>query len=128
MTLNDAHIFVRPDQIKEEFIRVVRLVEAVYKDFGFENYSFRLSYRDPADTEKFQKPLPERCLHLQYGQGRNGRRFYGCHHVGIQTHFWRSQCRPGRIFQLLYAATHHCFCLIQVCLWKKFRHYGGTPV
>ncbi|MFE0564913.1 MULTISPECIES: threonine--tRNA ligase [Priestia] len=53
MTLNDAHIFVRPDQIKEEFIRVVRLVEAVYKDFGFENYSFRLSYRDPADTEKY---------------------------------------------------------------------------
>lgn len=53
MTLNDAHIFVRPDQIKEEFIRVVRLIEAVYKDFGFENYSFRLSYRDPADTEKY---------------------------------------------------------------------------
>ncbi|MCM3193482.1 threonine--tRNA ligase [Priestia megaterium] len=53
MTLNDAHIFVRPDQIKEEFIRVVRLVESVYKDFGFENYSFRLSYRDPADTEKY---------------------------------------------------------------------------
>ncbi|MEH7368115.1 threonine--tRNA ligase [Priestia megaterium] len=53
MTLNDAHIFVRPDQIKEEFIRVVRLVEVVYKDFGFENYSFRLSYRDPADTEKY---------------------------------------------------------------------------
>ncbi|WP_412762574.1 threonine--tRNA ligase [Priestia aryabhattai] len=53
MTLNDAHIFVRPDQIKEEFIRVVRLVEAVYKDFGFENYSFRLSYRDPEDTEKY---------------------------------------------------------------------------
>ena len=53
MTLNDAHIFVRPDQNKEEFIRVVRLVEAVYKDFGFENYSFRLSYRDPADTEKY---------------------------------------------------------------------------
>lgn len=53
MTLNDAHIFVRPDQIKEEFIRVVRLVEAVYKDFGFGNYSFRLSYRDPEDTEKY---------------------------------------------------------------------------
>ncbi|OZT12193.1 threonine--tRNA ligase [Priestia aryabhattai] len=53
MTLNDAHIFVRPDQIKEELIRVVRLVEAVYKDFGFENYSFRLSYRDPEDTEKY---------------------------------------------------------------------------
>ncbi len=53
MTLNDAHIFVRPDQIKDEFIRVVRLIEAVYKDFGFENYSFRLSYRDPEDKEKY---------------------------------------------------------------------------
>ncbi|PGT91256.1 threonine--tRNA ligase [Bacillus sp. AFS040349] len=53
MTLNDAHIFVRPDQIKDEFIRVVRLVEAVYKDFGIEKYSFRLSYRDPEDKEKY---------------------------------------------------------------------------
>ncbi|WP_078432517.1 threonine--tRNA ligase [Metabacillus halosaccharovorans] len=53
MTLNDAHIFVRPDQIKDEFIRVVRLIEAVYKDFGIENYSFRLSYRDPEDKEKY---------------------------------------------------------------------------
>lgn len=53
MTLNDAHIFVRPDQIKEEFIRVVRLVLEVYKDFGLEDYSFRLSYRDPEDTEKY---------------------------------------------------------------------------
>ncbi|WP_110114073.1 threonine--tRNA ligase [Bacillus sp. CGMCC 1.16541] len=53
MTLNDAHIFVRPDQIKDEFIRVVRLVLDVYKDFGLDDYSFRLSYRDPEDTEKY---------------------------------------------------------------------------
>ncbi|KEZ51945.1 threonine--tRNA ligase [Metabacillus indicus] len=53
MTLNDAHIFVRPDQIKDEFIRVVKLVEEVYKDFGINDYSFRLSYRDPEDTEKY---------------------------------------------------------------------------
>ena len=53
MTLNDAHIFVRPDQIKEEFIRVVNLIEAVYKDFGISDYSFRLSYRDPEDKEKY---------------------------------------------------------------------------
>jgi threonyl-tRNA synthetase len=53
MTLNDAHIFVRPDQIKDEFIRVVRLIEEVYKDFGINNYSFRLSYRDPEDKEKY---------------------------------------------------------------------------
>ncbi|MEK3807695.1 threonine--tRNA ligase [Metabacillus sp. SLBN-84] len=53
MTLNDAHIFVRPDQIKDEFIRVVKLVEEVYKDFGINDYSFRLSYRDPEDKEKY---------------------------------------------------------------------------
>lgn len=53
MTLNDAHIFVRPDQIKEEFKRVVNLIIDVYKDFNFENYSFRLSYRDPEDKEKY---------------------------------------------------------------------------
>ncbi|MBU8879660.1 threonine--tRNA ligase [Bacillus sp. FJAT-29790] len=53
MTLNDAHIFVRPDQIKEEFKRVVQLVLEVYKDFDLNDYSFRLSYRDPQDTEKY---------------------------------------------------------------------------
>ena len=53
MTLNDAHIFVRPDQIKEEFIRVVQLVIDVYKDFKFKEYKFRLSYRDPEDTDKY---------------------------------------------------------------------------
>ncbi|WFA04087.1 threonine--tRNA ligase [Bacillus sp. HSf4] len=53
MTLNDAHIFVRPDQIKDEFIRTVRLIQEVYEDFGLEQYSFRLSYRDPEDTEKY---------------------------------------------------------------------------
>ncbi|MBM7578904.1 threonine--tRNA ligase [Jeotgalibacillus terrae] len=53
MTLNDAHIFARPDQIKEEFQRVVRLIEEVYKDFGLHDYKFRLSYRDPEDTEKY---------------------------------------------------------------------------
>ncbi|HCX9530617.1 TPA: threonine--tRNA ligase [Staphylococcus aureus] len=53
MTLNDSHIFVRPDQIKEEFKRVVNMIIDVYKDFGFENYSFRLSYRDPEDKEKY---------------------------------------------------------------------------
>jgi threonyl-tRNA synthetase len=53
MTLNDAHIFVRPDQIKDEFQRVVRLILDVYKDFDINDYSFRLSYRDPQDTEKY---------------------------------------------------------------------------
>lgn len=43
---NDAHLFVRPDQIKEEVARVVQLILAVYKDFGFKDYRFRLSLRD----------------------------------------------------------------------------------
>jgi len=53
MTLNDAHIFCRPDQIKEEFARVIRLIQQVYEDFGIKEYRFRLSYRDPQDTEKY---------------------------------------------------------------------------
>lgn len=53
MTLNDAHIFARPDQLKEEFIRVVELIQQVYKDFGIGKYYFRLSYRDPEDKEKY---------------------------------------------------------------------------
>ncbi|WP_444683998.1 threonine--tRNA ligase [Alkalicoccus luteus] len=53
MTLNDAHIFCRPDQLKQEFIRVVELIQAVYSDFGINDYYFRLSYRDKENTEKY---------------------------------------------------------------------------
>lgn len=53
MTLNDAHIFCRPDQIQSEFERVVRLIERVYRDFGITDYYHRLSYRDPANKEKY---------------------------------------------------------------------------
>lgn len=53
MTLNDAHVFVRPDQIKQEFNRVMDLLIEVYKDFEIEDYHFRLSYRDPEDKEKY---------------------------------------------------------------------------
>ena len=53
MTLNDAHIFCRMDQIKDEFARVVDLIKRVYEDFGIKDYRFRLSYRDPKDTEKY---------------------------------------------------------------------------
>ncbi|MDT3425066.1 threonyl-tRNA synthetase [Paenibacillus forsythiae] len=53
MTLNDSHIFCRLDQIKSEFTRVLELVKQVYSDFGIDDYRFRLSYRDPADTEKY---------------------------------------------------------------------------
>ena len=53
MCQNDAHLFVRPDQIKEEFGNVVKLILSVYEDFGFENYTFRLSLRDKNDKEKY---------------------------------------------------------------------------
>jgi threonyl-tRNA synthetase len=89
MTLNDAHIFVRPDQIKDEFIRVVKLVQEVYKDFGLENYSFRLSYRDPEDKEKYfdddamwekaQSMLKEAMddLNVEYYEAEGEAAFYG---------------------------------------------------
>jgi len=89
MTLNDAHIFVRPDQIKEEFTNVVKLILRVYKDFGINDYSFRLSYRDPQDKEKYvqndemwevaQKVLKEAMdeLGLDYFEAKGEAAFYG---------------------------------------------------
>lgn len=89
MTLNDAHIFVRPDQIKEEFKRVVNLTLEVYKDFDLEDYSFRLSYRDPADTKKYfdddemwekaQSMLKEAMdeMGLEYYEAEGEAAFYG---------------------------------------------------
>lgn len=53
MTLNDAHIFCTPEQIKEEFSKVMRLVERAYAGLGISNYGFRLSLRDPANKEKY---------------------------------------------------------------------------
>ncbi len=53
MCQNDAHLFVRPDQIGEEFKKVVKLILDVYKDFGISNYKFRLSLRDKEDKEKY---------------------------------------------------------------------------
>ena len=89
MTLNDAHIFVRPDQIKAEFKRVVELILAVYKDFEITDYSFRLSYRDPEDTEKYydddqmweeaQRLLKEAMddMDLDYVEAEGEAAFYG---------------------------------------------------
>ncbi len=50
---NDAHLFVTPGQIEEEFKKVVDLILDVYKDFGITDYRCVLSLRDPADTEKY---------------------------------------------------------------------------
>lgn len=52
-TQNDSHIFCRPDQIEAEIQGVINLILDVYKDFGFEKYSFRLSLRDENNTEKY---------------------------------------------------------------------------
>ncbi|WP_349401941.1 threonyl-tRNA synthetase [Candidatus Phytoplasma solani] len=53
MTLNDAHIFARTDQIKEEIKKIINLILEVYHDFKIKKYEFRLSYRDPQDKEKY---------------------------------------------------------------------------
>ena len=89
MTLNDAHLFVRPDQIKTEFKKVVELILEVYKDFNLTDYTFRLSYRDPADKEKYfdddemwekaQSMLKEAMdeLGLDYYEAEGEAAFYG---------------------------------------------------
>src|SRR6202040_2064207 len=53
MTLNDAHIFCTPEQIKEEFSSVMRLVERAYRDLGITQYSYRLSLRGKENAEKY---------------------------------------------------------------------------
>lgn len=89
MTLNDAHIFVRPDQIKEEFTRVLRLIQEVYDDFNITDYRYRLSYRDPNDKKKYydddemwesaQSMLKEAMdeLGLDYFEAEGEAAFYG---------------------------------------------------
>lgn len=89
MTLNDAHIFVRPDQIKQELKRAVELIVEVYNDFNITDYSFRVSYRDPEDTEKYfdddemwnraQTMLKEAMdeLNLDYVEVEGEAAFYG---------------------------------------------------
>lgn len=89
MCQNDAHLFVRPDQIKEEVSNVVNLILSVYKDFNIKNYSFRLSLRDKEDKEKYfdddemwdkaenelRKVLTE--LNLDFYEAKGEAAFYG---------------------------------------------------
>ncbi len=89
MTLNDAHIFCSPDQIKEEFSGVMKLVEQAYRDLGITRYSYRLSLRDPANKTKYVDndamwELGERVLRealdalgLPYRESRGDAAFYG---------------------------------------------------
>jgi threonyl-tRNA synthetase len=53
MTLNDAHIFCLPEQIQAEAVGVLRLIQRVYRDFGFKDYWYRLSLRNPQDKTNF---------------------------------------------------------------------------
>jgi threonyl-tRNA synthetase len=89
MTLNDAHIFCTPDQIKEEFTAVMRLVESAYRDLGIKQYSYRLSLGDKANTGKYVAndamwALAERVLReamdslgLPYTEAPGEAAFYG---------------------------------------------------
>ena len=89
MTLNDAHIFCTPEQIKEEFSGVMRLVEQAYRDLGITQYRYRLSLRDPANKDKYVNndemwALGERVLReamdslgLPYIEARGEAAFYG---------------------------------------------------
>lgn len=52
-TQDDAHIFCQPEQVKEEFKRVIDLVQYVFRSLGFDNYSAQISLRDPAKSEKY---------------------------------------------------------------------------
>ena len=52
-TQDDAHIFCRPDQVKDEFLKVIDLVLYVFKVFGFDDYTAQISLRDPKDKEKY---------------------------------------------------------------------------
>jgi threonyl-tRNA synthetase len=89
MTLNDAHIFCTPEQIKDEFSKVMQLVESAYRDLGITQYSYRLSLRDKANREKYVDndamwELGERVLReamdglgLPYKEGVGEAAFYG---------------------------------------------------
>ena len=89
MTLNDAHIFCTPEQIKEEFTAVMKLVEEAYRDLGIKQYSYRLSLGDRANNSKYVAndemwTLAERVLResmdslgLPYTEAPGEAAFYG---------------------------------------------------
>jgi len=89
MTLNDAHIFCRPDQLMDEFVAGVRFIQRTYKDLGLTDYWYRVSLRDPDDRAKFvqndamwdhaEAKLREamQALGLEYVEARGEASFYG---------------------------------------------------
>ena len=88
-TQDDAHICCRPDQVKEEFIRVMEIIEIIFKALDFNNLEAQISLRDPTDTEKYvgtdenwakaEAAIQEACAekglpaHVEYGEAA----FYG---------------------------------------------------
>ena len=52
-TQDDAHIFCRPDQVKQEFIRVMEIIQIIFKALDFDNFEAQISLRDPSNTEKY---------------------------------------------------------------------------
>ncbi|HJH61645.1 MAG TPA: threonine--tRNA ligase [Bacteroidetes bacterium] len=52
-TQDDAHIFCRPDQVKDEFIRVMEIIEIIFKALSFNNFEAQISLRDPNNNEKY---------------------------------------------------------------------------
>jgi threonyl-tRNA synthetase len=89
MTLNDAHIFCRPDQLMDEFVAGVRFIQRTYRDLGLADYWYRVSLRDPDDRAKFvqndamwdlaEGKLREamQALGLEYVEARGEASFYG---------------------------------------------------
>jgi len=89
MTLNDAHIFCRPDQLMDEFMGVVRLIQRVYQDLGFQQYWYRVSLRDPNDRTKYvqndamwdhaeeELRAAMRALDLEFVEAKGEASFYG---------------------------------------------------
>lgn len=89
MNLNDAHIFCSQNQLKDEFIKVVKLIEKVYKDLNLKNFWYRLSLRDPGDKKKYidnpilwktsEKAIKEALgeLRLDYKEAIGEAAFYG---------------------------------------------------
>lgn len=88
-TQDDAHIFVRPDQVKKEFENIIDIILKVFGIFGFENYEAQISLRDPKDTEKYigsdeiweesQNAIREACKEkgLQCHEEEGEAAFYG---------------------------------------------------
>lgn len=89
MTLNDGHTFVELDQVQSEFAKILKLIMEVYRDFDIKDYYFRLSYRDPKNTDKYfandemwersQKMLKGAMddLGLEYVEAEGEAAFYG---------------------------------------------------